>query len=329
MEKKYKHALVLGKFMPLHRGHQYLIETAAEQSEQVTVLVCSLPTEPIPGALRYAWVKRIYPQLRVIHLTDLNPSYPAQHKFFDAIWTDSLRRNVPQADVVFSSEDYGANIARWLGIAEVLVDKPRQQFPVSGTAVRQNPWANWDFLPPPVRGYYCRKVALIGPESVGKTTLAEQLAAHFEAAWVAEYGRDYTDRFGTDLSPLDLSHIAAGQLLWEQLAAEKSSSGLLFCDTELVATQIWSEIYCEGFCPQWIYEQNHQDRYELYLLLDIDLPWTDDGTRIHPHWRQRHFERICEELESRNLPYVLVRGQAEARLQNAIAAVKSLVAGVV
>ena len=142
---------LLGKFLPLHRGHMHLIETARSQVDHLTVLVCSLQREPIPGALRHAWVRALYPEVNVQHCTDENPQYPEEHPDFWDIWLASIRRFMPAGpDLVFSSELYGDELARRLGA---------RRFPVSGTAVRQQPFAYWDYLPEPVRAYYARRAA--------------------------------------------------------------------------------------------------------------------------------------------------------------------------
>src|SRR5207247_4890673 len=95
--------LVLGKFLPPHRGHQLLIENARAQVDRLTVLVCSLQAEPIPGSLRHRWVQQMYPDLEVVHVTDENPQEPDQHPEFWQIWVDTVRRACPQAlDIVFT-----------------------------------------------------------------------------------------------------------------------------------------------------------------------------------------------------------------------------------
>ncbi len=315
--------LVLGKFMPLHAGHIHLIETAAAQVDQLTVLVCSIQAEPIPGALRYHWVKEQFPEVRVLHLTDENPQEPSEHRFFWEIWTDSIRRNCPAGlDVFFSSEDYGDELARRLGIRHVLVDRERKQVPISATMIRTDPFAHWDFVPRIVRPYFIKRIVLTGPESTGKSVLAQQLAEHYQTNFVEEYGRTYCEEHSTDLSPLDFAHIAGGQLYREDEAA-LASNKILFCDTDLIVTQIWGEIYL-NHCPSWIVEANHLRRYDLFLLLQTDIPWVNDGTRGYEKVREAQWERLREELESRNLPYVVISGDFENRLEQAITAVEEI-----
>jgi len=310
--------LVLGKFMPPHEGHLHLIRTAAKAVDELTVMVCSIQKEPIPGAKRYYWLKEIFPELRVIHVTDENPQEPSEHKFFWPIWKDTIQRNCPYGiDKVFSSENYGFELARYLQAEHILVDLDRKAFPISGTAVRNAPYKNWEFIPEVVRPFYIKRIVLTGPESVGKSVLAEKLATHYKTNFVEEYGRAYCEKVSnTDLTPLDFAHIAAGQLLREDEAARQSNR-LLFCDTDLVVTQIWAEVFIKN-APQWIYEINHQRSYDLFILLKPDIPWVDDGTRNYEDIRQWQFERLQQELESRNLPYIVISGDFEQRLQKAI-----------
>lgn len=318
------YGFLLGKFMPFHKGHQFLIESARRRCDHLTVLVCSIETEPIPGYLRYNWVKNTFPDLDVRHVTDENPQYPEEHKFFWEIWCDTIRRNTPpDISLVFSSEHYGYVLAAKLGIRHIAVDIPRQTVPISATMIRTNPMRHWDYLPPAVRPYYIKKVALLGPESCGKSYLAEKLAAHFNTSFVEEYGRSYCERFGTELGPLDFAHIAGGQLYREDEAALEANR-LLFCDTELIVTQVWSEVYFNGVCQPWIVAQNHTRRYDLCLLLAPDIAWHDDGTRAYAHTRDWQFERLRQELESRNMRYAIIRGDFETRWQAALRAVEEL-----
>jgi NadR type nicotinamide-nucleotide adenylyltransferase len=316
--------LVLGKFMPPHKGHIHLIETAARQVDELTVMVCSIKKEPISGALRYAWMKALFPKLRVIHVTDENPQFPKEHRFFWQIWVDTIQRNCPNGlDYFFSSELYGDELAIRLNIQHVLVDLERKTVPISASQIRNNPYLNWEFIPRNVRPYYLKRVVLTGPESVGKSVLSKKLANHFKTIYVEEYGRDYCEKMGMDLTPLDFAHIAGGHILKEDEAALNANQ-VLICDTDLIVTQIWAEIMLSE-CPVWITEMSHHRKYDLYLLLKPDIPWVDDGTRAFEEVRPSQFERLKEELESRNLNYVVIEGNDfEKRFEKAVAEIQKI-----
>jgi HTH-type transcriptional regulator, transcriptional repressor of NAD biosynthesis genes len=320
----YQSGFLLGKFMPFHEGHRFLIESARQQCKHLTVLVCTTSDEPIPGWIRYHWVKQTFPTLDVRHVTDELPAEPADHPDFWPLWTAAIRRNTPHdIEVVFSSEEYGDDIAHHLGIQHVIVDIERVNVPISATQIRANPMANWAFIPPVVRPYYIKRVALLGPESCGKSYLTEWLAREFQTAFVEEYGRTYCERFGMELNGLDFAHIAGGQLYREDEMALQANR-VLICDTDLIVTQAWSEVYFNGKVQPWILWANHLRRYDLFLLLRPDIPWVNDGLREYEHQRDHMFERLRIELVSRGLPFVVIEGPFDQRNQTAFNAVKAL-----
>ena len=168
---------LLGKFLPPHRGHQYLIDVARQHVDHLTVLVCTVAREPIPGHLRYRWMCEAFPGVCLVHHTDEIPQTPDEHPRFWEIWQASIRRHVPwRIDYVFASEDYGWRLAEVLGAQYIPVDPARTNVPVSGRAIRADPMRHWDDLLPPVRPYYLRRVGVLGP---GAEDLAVRLAAQF------------------------------------------------------------------------------------------------------------------------------------------------------
>ena len=108
--------MVLGKFLPPHLGHVYLVEFAQRFVDELTVVVGTLQREPIPGERRFQWMRELFPTANVVHLTDENPQDPSEHPDFWNIWRSSLLRVLPQApDFVFASDDYGWKLAEVLG----------------------------------------------------------------------------------------------------------------------------------------------------------------------------------------------------------------------
>lgn len=148
------HGLVLGKFLPYHEGHAHLIRTARARVDELTVLVCSLSREPIPGALRHDWVSASHRDCRVVHVEEEVPQAPEEDPEFWTIRTDLIGRHAGRVDTVFTSEAYGDELARRLGAEHVCVDLERLAVPVSGTAVRADPLSNWQHIPVIVRPYF-------------------------------------------------------------------------------------------------------------------------------------------------------------------------------
>jgi len=161
-----------------------------------------------------------------------------------------------------------------------------------------------------------RKIAITGPESTGKSMLAEQLASHYLTVWVPEYAREYLASHGPTYTEHDILEIAKGQVANE----EKIMAGAgvyCFCDTELIVTKIWSEVKYNR-CDPWILTGIEKRPYDLYLLCDIDLPWQYDPLREHPDQRKFLFDLYYLELSTRNLPFRVVNGIGPVRLANAI-----------
>ena len=328
---------VLGKFMPPHKGHVFLCEFARQYCEHLTILVASMPDEPIPGRLRYEWMKRLFPDCTVVWTDEVLPQEPTGEN--DVEFWETWKRVVRQAmqqdarerfgeegigglpwnypDVVFASEDYGHKLATTVGARFVPCDMLRQAVPTSGTNCRTDPRAQWDFLPDVVKPYFVKRVCLFGPESSGKSTLAKVLAAHMGATLVPEYGRTYTEVFGPDVGEVDLQRIVHGHMASVEAAKMQSRSPILIEDTDPIMTAVWSDMLVQKRDPWFETFKNHAD---LYILCDIDIPWVDDGTRYFPEEkdRRRFFEACEAELQRRNVPYVVVRGSVEDRLAQAM-----------
>ena len=162
------------------------------------------------------------------------------------------------------------------------------------------------------------KVAITGPESTGKSTLAEKLAHHYKTDFVPEYSRTYLENFEGRYTEDDVVEIAKGQhnLILEE---EKKSSKILIADTEIVVCKIWVE-YVFKHSNKVIDEILKQQDFNLYLLCDIDLPWTYDPLRENPNIDERKelFEIYRNTLEQMKVPFEIVSGDDEVRVNNAI-----------
>lgn len=358
MIQRFNHGLVIGKFYPPHAGHQYLIDTAAQWSVQVTVVVMAADVESIPLEQRVTWLRTIYRKATHVSIVGVidNDSIDLHS---DEIWrrhVDHMRRGVVAADrlrgalprpvdAVFTSENYGEELARRFAAAAVCVDPARQLYPVSGTAVRSNPAAHWQLLSPAVRQTLCQRIVIVGAESTGKTTLALELTAalrsrggHWSATgWVAEYGREYTiNKLAVeqararlhDASPptmeslrwetSEFEHIASVQQQHEDLAAAQAGP-VVICDTDAFATEIWHERYLRHRTGALQLLAAQVPPRLGYLLTEWhDVPFEQDGIRDGEHLREWMHQAFIERLQAAAAPYRIVSGSPQERIAQAI-----------
>jgi nicotinamide riboside kinase len=144
------------------------------------------------------------------------------------------------------------------------------------------------------------------------------LANHYQTLWVPEVAREYLAGLGKAYEFEDIAIISREQLKLENDLAAKARE-ILFCDTDLLVTKIWSK-YKYGKCDPWIEEKVKSHRYDLYLLCDIDLPWVEDPLRENPGERDELFGIYKQELESMQVNYKVISGKDDERLRNAISA---------
>jgi NadR type nicotinamide-nucleotide adenylyltransferase len=165
------------------------------------------------------------------------------------------------------------------------------------------------------------RIALIGPESSGKTTLCNALAAHFGFPCIQEYARSYLQSLTRPYTIEDIERIAVKQLELETAAAKIYP--VLFCDTEFINFKVWCE-HVFGSCPAWINNQVFQAPYDLYLLTQPDLPWEYDPLRENPEKGQFFFDWYKRLLTENGYRFVEIGGKENERLQQAIKAVSLL-----
>lgn len=175
-----------------------------------------------------------------------------------------------------------------------------------------------------------KKVVVIGPESTGKSTLCEQLAAHYTTAWVPEYAREYLLKYGARYQYDDLLTIAKGQVASEEkhlssIKTTKKAPPLLFIDTDQYVMKVWCE-YVFGQCHSWILDQIVQREYDLYLLCDTDLPWVKDELREYPDLESRRelYHIYKDIMLNQSVPWINISGDYEQRFQKAVKAVNEM-----
>jgi HTH-type transcriptional regulator, transcriptional repressor of NAD biosynthesis genes len=343
---------VVGKFYPPHAGHHLLVRTAAATCERVTVVVMAGSAQSIPIPLRVEWLREEHRSRRnvtVIGTIDDNPYDYAS----DAVWRAHLNlmlrvvRWVTDApvDAVFTSEPYGNELARRIGARHVCVDLDRGLRSISGTRVRADPVGTWDHLAPGVRAWFAKRVVVVGAERTGRTTLADDLAAALRRRGGAfgltrtvpdcarQLGADALARaraeaqLGAGLHPAPRP--AASTEHWYAIATEqnrleddaaRTGGPVLVCDADAFAAGVTHQ-HRAGRRSEEV--ESLARAHPLYLLAHPeDVPFREDAVRIAERsWMTR---LLTERLEATGRRWRCVRGDREARVAEAVAAVDAL-----
>jgi len=302
-----KRGLVIGKFMPVHRGHIPLIEFALAHCDELIVSMSYASSDPIPHTLRYGWLQSLFKENSKIKLEESLDNFDDENLPLDErtkLWATFIERRFPKIDVVVSSEEYGIPFARHLGAVSVSYDPMRNQVPISATKIRANPFLYWEFIPEIVRPYFVKLICFYGPESTGKSTMAKKMATHYQTEFVPEVAREIVS--SNDFSLDDIVRIAKAQN--ERVKEKmKTANRFLFCDTDLITTQIYCRHYLKTV-PSILHELEKEIKYDQYFLFDIDVPWVADGLRDLGNERTEMFYVFKEELEKRDIQYTLVKG---------------------
>ncbi|MFZ1301321.1 MAG: AAA family ATPase [Candidatus Microsaccharimonas sp.] len=312
--------IVIGKFYPPHKGHQYLINYALANVDSLTVLVCDSSDYIISAETRRKWLQAIHPEATVVIIPDIGQDDNSQAW---AEYTIKFLGYTP--DVVYSSENYGITYAECMKTKHVMVDRERTHIPISATRVRKDYIKEWPFLHDVVRTDLAIRVALVGAESTGKTTLSKALASHYNVPWVPEYGRLYSEAFNDtahEWTDDEFVHIATIQQAFENKVAT-ASKGLIICDTNAFATAVWQERYMGSTTPA-VREIANEDRVDLYIIPGDEIPFVQDGTRDGEHIRHGMHKRFLELLDKQDVPYCVVTGSVEERLATATEAIDGL-----
>jgi len=342
----FRRGLVVGKFCPLHRGHELLIDTALAQCDEVLLISYTRPAfDGCEAAARERWLAERFPQTRRLVLDDERfAALAARHGWpgppvlphndeADAVHRDFVgwlcdRVFDCSVDAVFTSEDYGDGFAAALGhgfrryrdpahadVRHVCVDRARRAIPISGTAIRRDPHAHREHLAPVVYADFVQRVCLLGGESSGKTTLAAALAARLGTPWVAEYGRQRWEEQDGKLVFDDLLQIARTQLEHEHQLARQANRWLV-CDTSPLTTLLYSHALFGRAAPEL--EQLAGRAYHHVFLCAPDFPFVQDGTRQDEAFRQQQHAWYLRELERRGIAFTLLRGRLDQRIDAAL-----------
>ena len=314
-----KRGLVFGKFLPLHRGHQLMIETALSQVDDLTIVVYDsrrTGSERMPVELRLSWLSQLYPQAE--NILSLDDPFADDSNADDPAYAEVYAEGVAflgRFDRVFSSEPGYDRFAGLLGATHVLVDEARTLVPTSGTVIRSDPYAYRGWMDPLVYSSLIERVVFVGTESTGKSTLAKRMAEELSTLWTHEFGRELWEAQGLEGSFADHLKMALRQRQRENAAA-RHSRRYLFCDTNAWTTLHWS-LRSYGTADARLHElvDRTMDDYT-WFVCDNDFPWVQDGTREMAGEAADQFQQQqVRDLAQRAIPFVTLTGPVEQRVQ--------------
>lgn len=310
--------VTVGKFMPLHKGHALMIESAARVLDHLYVIVSGTDEQYPPIDKRFNAIYSKYQHKNNItilkHIDDIGDNWErnedgtAVNANFWLKWTKVFREMVPTATHFVSSDKYGARAAELLGIKWLPIDPDRTIFPISGTMIRAEPnvWYN-PYIDDSFKKFYHKSIAIVGPESTGKTILSDHLANHFNAELVPEYGRTLSEAKNNDIDEQDFKDIF--EIQTDFIFAAEKAGPVSIIDTEAITTYLFLEKYLKRKDFKWAlrFYTMLQD-IDFYLVMGPSVPWIDDGYRVIPdqYERIKFFQDIITILDAYNKKYVII-----------------------
>ena len=311
--------LTLGKYAPFHKGHQYVIETALQETDKVLVIIYDSPEiTTVPLTVRANQIRTLYPQVTVIEAWDgpaeVGDSPEIQKKHEDYIIN---RLNIKHVNAFYSSEFYGLHVSKALRAENRIVDKKRIVYNISSTLIRQNPYKYRKYLDQLVYSDLIINAVFLGAPSTGKTTITECLAKKFDTEWMPEYGREYWEKHHKNrrLTQDQLVEIAEAHLKIENQKITESDR-YLFTDTNALTTFVFCQYYHDTVDPRLEnLARQAEKRYDIIFVCGADIPYSDTWDRSGDMNRIIFQKRIVADLQARKLPFFSLQGNLQKRIE--------------
>lgn len=333
---KYKIGMYGGSFNPLHLGHVNNIIAAANQCEKLyVVLSVTKDKEEIDHRERLMWLKNLTKDMENVEVFEIFDDNISKESYDWENGAKDIRNYIGKPiDAVFTGDDYkGKNIWESLYKESDIVYTPRSDTNISSTMIRENPYKYYEYLPDIVKQYYTKKVCVVGTESCGKSTLVRNLAKYFNTSYVEEIGRIICDEAG-GIDNMQTYHYL--QILFKHKEQEKEAlkraNKLLLVDTDSLITLYY---YLLGFENTPEFDLNFVqiaeniskfNKYDLYIFLEPDVDWVQDGTRTYgeDEVRRTNNKKLKDLLDKNNIQYVCVSGDYNERYEKSKNLIKML-----
>ncbi|MBR9703834.1 multifunctional transcriptional regulator/nicotinamide-nucleotide adenylyltransferase/ribosylnicotinamide kinase NadR [Candidatus Pacearchaeota archaeon] len=327
-----------GKYLPFHQGHVYTIMAASNQVDKLYVVLSSCENRDreickrdgikyISAKTRLKWIGRNLSNLsniEILHIED--DSW--EHDYDWEKGANMIKQSIEEPiDFVFSSEHSYDKLFRkyYPDSKHVVIDDKRKTVCVTATEVRRNLYSHWDKLPKSVRADFVKKVAIVGTESCGKSTLVKKLAKFYDTTYVPEVGRKYCKKYSNQLTEEMFPLIAMKHFLLQDKKAQDSNK-ILFIDTDATITQYYLDMYFQGKKSPFLEEIIKLQEYDLVIYLEPDVKWVSDGLRFSGKNDERFFnnEKLKKMFRDRQINFVSVNGDYAERFNKARSLVDKL-----
>lgn len=291
---------ILMTALPASEGHVQLIKWGASFGvDELHVMVCGTPNDPIPLHKRVLALKMQFSGAWGIHIEGLMhglPDYPEQFdgtvEEFDQKWVDKINEHLAtqidefegldEEDFLFASDIYGARFAKNLGVGFAPFDPNREVVKISGTKIRREPFKNFKYITPYLRSDMQKVITIFGAESTGKTTMTRKLAEKYNAPYTFEWARPYLESLPTpEVTDDRMRMIVRGQTALQVSARNQNQAAFIFQDTDLFSTLGYYNIYGGGTeadvnnCE----DEAHENKSHLYIVMNSDIRFTPDPLR--------------------------------------------------
>lgn len=301
--------------MPAHKGHEYLIQFAKQWAQNVVVVVDCLKEQTIPPDVRARWLREQIPDIKVLHFDKFMPQEPSETENFWDIWTRELLSITKdyQLDCVAASMDYGWTLAEKLNCTPLIIDTQRESIHISATQIRENLFEHWEYLMDSVKADYTKRICFLGPESTGKTFLAQKLAKHFHTIFVPEYAKLIIDQQQGDFLEKNIEEFIYGQIYSENAAARHSNK-IMLCDSSAITTKVYEQLVFNKN-EDYIHRIIAEHKYDKYFLFYPDTPYIHDTHRniVQEDSRMQAYHMFEKILQQHALDYTVVQGNYEMR----------------